>query len=85
MYDTRLHSDHDAKDEQKRKDFMAQKYEKKRWYQAPTDAMLQDARVQNDTQAGKKNDKPLKTLLGHNATRLVVSDSHVVGYVTNKR
>ena len=37
----------DSKDEIQLRDYLTQKYEKKRWYQAPTDALAETARVMN--------------------------------------
>jgi len=62
---------------------MAAKYEKKRWYVAPTDSMLGEARKQN-TIPEKKPDqtRPLRTLGGHIPNLIVqssqVSDSSVI-------
>ncbi len=44
---------------------MSQKYEKKRWYVAPTEAMHEEARKQN-TPAAKPDTKSIRTLVGNN-------------------
>ena len=83
LHDTRSHTEPDSKDELKVRDFMAAKYEKKRWYVAPTDSMLGEARKQN-TIPEKKPDqtRPLRTLGGHIPNLIVqssqVSDSSVI-------
>lgn len=66
----------ESKDENKRKDFMSQKYEKKRWYVAPTESMYEDARQQNTPipQPGK----PIKNLVGNNLPKLVVHPNNQV-------
>lgn len=38
----------DTKDEIKLRDYLTQKYEKKRWYQAPTDDLVEAAKVMNN-------------------------------------
>ena len=42
------------------RDFLAQKYEKKRWYVAPTEAMLEEAKRMNVPEHVET--KPLKSL-----------------------
>ncbi|XP_067948001.1 arf-GAP domain and FG repeat-containing protein 1-like isoform X2 [Watersipora subatra] len=37
----------DTKDEIKLRDYLTQKYERKRWYQAPTDSLAEEAKVMN--------------------------------------
>ncbi|ELT97325.1 hypothetical protein CAPTEDRAFT_225407 [Capitella teleta] len=74
LYDNRSHSEPDSKDENKVKDFMCQKYEKKRWYVAPTDSMHQEAKKRN-TPAKQNDTKPLRTLVGPNMPSLIVQNS----------
>jgi hypothetical protein len=50
------------KDENKIKDFMAMKYEKKRYYVAPTEAMMAEARQQNTPPKTEPQTKPLRSL-----------------------
>jgi len=47
MHDGRLPMGHDKRDESRMRDVMAQRYEKKRWYVQPTDAMYEEARRLN--------------------------------------
>ena len=47
LYDSRKNPEPDSKDENKIRDFMINKYEKKRWYCAPTETMHEDARKMN--------------------------------------
>ena len=61
LYDTRSHMEPDSKDESKIRDFMTQKYEKKRWYVAPTEAMHEEARKSN-TPAAKSDNKTNRPL-----------------------
>lgn len=70
LYDSKNHIEMDTKDENKRRDFMMQKYEKKRYYVAPTDTMHEEARIHN-TPVPKDEPKQLKSLAG-NVPRLVV-------------
>ena len=57
---------------------MVQKYENKRFYVAPTEAMREEARRMNDAALSKQpQTKPLRALLGENATKLVVGNSQV--------
>ena len=71
LYDSRSHMEPDSKDETKIKDFMCQKYEKKRWYVAPTETMHEEARKLN-TPEKKETTKPLRTLVGDNVPGLKV-------------
>lgn len=50
LYDGRTSIEPNTKDEQKLRDFMSHKYEKKRWYVAPTEALHEDARRMNSTE-----------------------------------
>lgn len=47
LHDGRPPVGHDTKDESRMRDVMAQRYEKKRWYVQPTDAMYEEARRLN--------------------------------------
>ena len=51
LYDSRTNPEPDSKDEVKIRDFMVNKYEKKRFYVAPTETMHEDARKGNMTSA----------------------------------
>lgn len=52
---------------------MVQKYEHKRWYVAPTEAMKEEAKRANEAALNSKPQvKPLRSLLGENAPKLVV-------------
>ena len=63
LYDMRSHMEPDSKDENKIRDFMSQKYEKKRWYVAPSESMYEEARTMN-TPAIKTDNKP-KRMIGN--------------------
>ena len=56
----------ESRDEQKKKDFMVQKYERKRWYVAPQQVSA------NNTSQSTPEPKPLKQLLGENAPTISV-------------
>ena len=57
---------------------MAQKYERKRYYVAPTEAMKEEAKRMNESSVSKTpGTKPLKSLLGENAPRLQVGSNQV--------
>ncbi|XP_013419702.1 arf-GAP domain and FG repeat-containing protein 1 isoform X2 [Lingula anatina] len=71
LYDARSTPEFNHKDEQKIKDFMVQKYEKKRWYVAPTESMKEEAKQLN-TVSRDDGTKPLRTLVGSNAPKLVI-------------
>ncbi|KAL8563477.1 hypothetical protein ACOMHN_011956 [Nucella lapillus] len=76
LYDNRTWPEPDSRDEQRVRDFMVQKYENKRFYVAPTEAMREEARRMNDTALSRQpQTKPLRALLGENATRLVVGNN----------
>lgn len=47
LYDARTSIEPNTKDEQKLRDFMSHKYEKKRWYVAPTEGFHEEARRMN--------------------------------------
>ena len=51
LYDPQLGLEPDSKDGEKIKDFMAQKYEKKRFYVAPTESVREAAKQANMTAA----------------------------------
>lgn len=74
LYDNRLGNQSESRDELKVKEFMAQKYERKRYYVAPTDSMKDEARRMNESGAASKPPvtRPLKSLLGENAPKLLV-------------
>ncbi|XP_033760735.1 arf-GAP domain and FG repeat-containing protein 1-like isoform X1 [Pecten maximus] len=75
LYDSRSGPEPDAREEQKVKDFMIQKYERKRFYVAPTEAMKEEAKQMNEAAMNKQpQTKPLKSLLGNNAPSLVVQN-----------
>ena len=59
----------ETRDEQKIKDFMAQKYERKRWYIPPQQVTA------NSTTQSAPEPKPLKQLLGENAPTVTVQVS----------
>ncbi|XP_062566065.1 uncharacterized protein LOC134228425 isoform X2 [Saccostrea cucullata] len=76
LYDSQKdQAEPDSRDEQKIKDFMAQKYERKRWYQAPTEAMKEEARQVNESATNRNvPTRPLKTILGDKTPKLVVQN-----------
>ena len=59
----------ESRDEQKIKDFMVQKYERKRWYIPPQQVPT------NNTSQSTPEPKPLKQLLGENAPAVSVQVS----------
>ena len=73
LYDNRSHLDLDSKDENKIKDFMAQKYEKKRYYVAPTETMYAECRKQNSTAAETTTKKSSIANLSMNRHKTQVS------------
>lgn len=57
---------------------MIQKYENKRFYVAPTEAMREEAKRTNEAALSKQpQTKPLRSLLGENATKLTVGTTQV--------
>jgi len=73
LHDDRLGAQAESRDESKVKDFMTQKYERKRFYVAPTDSMKEEARRMNEAGSAKTPaTRPLKSLLGDNAPKLQV-------------
>jgi Arf-GAP domain and FG repeat-containing protein 1 len=80
LYDNRTWPEPDSRDEQRVRDFMVQKYENKRFYVAPTDALLEEAKRMNEAALNKApQTKPLRTLLGSDATKLIVQHNQVRG------
>nr|XP_022288320.1 arf-GAP domain and FG repeat-containing protein 1-like isoform X1 [Crassostrea virginica] len=76
LYDSKKdQAEPDSRDEQKIKDFMAQKYERKRWYQAPTESMKEEARQVNEAATNRQPPtRQLKTLLGEKTPQLVIQN-----------
>ena len=72
-----MSSQSESREENKVKDFMSQKYERKRWYVAPNESLQERARKLNESVITKQQTKPLKSLLGENAPRLVVGNNQV--------
>ncbi|VDH91016.1 Arf-GAP domain and FG repeats-containing protein 1 [Mytilus galloprovincialis] len=73
LYDNRSGAEPDSRDEQKVKDFMVQKYERKRYYVAPTEAMKTEAKQVNESSMNKQTTtKPLRALLGEKGPSLIV-------------
>lgn len=62
----------ESRDEQKIKDFMVQKYERKRWYIPPQQVTT------NNTSQSTPEPKPLKHLLGENTPAVAVQVSSKV-------
>ena len=77
LYDSQAWPEPDSRDEQRVRDFMVQKYENKRWYVAPTESMKEEARRMNEVSVNKPSTKPLRTLLGDNAPKLVIENHQV--------
>lgn len=78
LYDSRSGTEPDSREEQKVRDFMVQKYERKRFYVAPTEAMKDNARQMNEASLNKQpTTKPLKSLLGENVPKLRVHSNQV--------
>lgn len=85
LYDERQGTQTESRDESKVKDFMAQKYERKRYYVAPTETMKEEAKRMNESAISKQpGTRPLKSLLGENAPRLQVSQSQVKDGIFSK-
>jgi len=51
----------DARDEVKMREIMTQRYEKKRWYVQPSDAMYEEARKQNASVVATTSKQSLST------------------------
>ena len=64
MWDSPAAAEPESKEEQKVKDFLARKYERKTWY---------SSRPKPKPQSSEPEVKPLKTLLGENSPAVVVS------------
>lgn len=78
LYDSRTWPEPDSRDEQRVRDYMVQKYENKRWYVAPTEAMKEEAKRINEAALNSKPQvKPLRSLLGENASKLTVGAAPV--------
>ncbi|XP_059159549.1 arf-GAP domain and FG repeat-containing protein 1-like [Physella acuta] len=78
LYDSRSWPEPDSRDEQRVRDYMVQKYENKRWYVAPTEAMKEEAKRTNEAALNSKPQvKPLRSLLGENASKLTVGAAPV--------
>ena len=73
-YDSQLAPEFNVKDELRMREMMSQRYDKKRWYVQPTDAMYEEARQQNMTASLAKTQaaKPLTVLVGSNVAPLSV-------------
>ena len=64
---------------------MIQKYERKRYYVAPTDTMKAEAKTSNETAMNKQSTtRPLKTLLGEKAQNIVIGQNEEVNLVYEK-
>ncbi|CAC5393873.1 AGFG1 [Mytilus coruscus] len=85
LYDNRSGAEPDSRDEQKVKDFMIQKYERKRYYVAPTDAMKTEAKQANEASMNKQTTtKPLRALLGEKGPSLIVHQNDQSPKITLK-
>jgi len=73
-YDSQLAPEFNVKDELRMREMMSQRYDKRRWYNEPTEAMYDDARQQNMTSASARTaaTKPLTLLVGGNVAPLNV-------------
>lgn len=69
LWNSSMPAEPETRDEQKIKDFMAQKYERKRWYIPPQQVTA------NSTTQSAPEPKPLKQLLGENAPTVTVQVS----------
>lgn len=77
-FDSRMAPEIDSKDEGRMREAMCLRYDKKRWYVQPTDAMYNDARGQNVTASTAKSSggvKPLTLLVG-NSTASAAAAQH---------
>lgn len=68
-FDSRMAPEIDTKDENRMREMMSLRYDRKRWYVQPTDAMYEEARHQNETSSTAKlpptgTAKPLTLLVG---------------------
>ncbi|CAF1581184.1 unnamed protein product [Didymodactylos carnosus] len=69
LYDSNAGFSPDPKDTERFKEFLSQKYERKRWYVAPTEAVKQKARADTNALLEKTNNGNAKT--STNSTALV--------------
>ncbi|XP_078612511.1 uncharacterized protein LOC144882541 isoform X1 [Branchiostoma floridae x Branchiostoma japonicum] len=74
LYDSRSQGMPESRDEQRVKDFMINKYEKRRWYVSPSE-IPPPTPPSSTSSASTPETKPLKTLLGDNTPNLVVQNS----------
>ncbi|XP_077987713.1 uncharacterized protein LOC144442282 isoform X2 [Glandiceps talaboti] len=76
LWDARSQAEPESRDEQKVKDFMSQKYERKRWYIAPEQAaILASQKLQQQQNASSVPEaKPLKTFLGKDPAPIQVQN-----------
>ncbi|XP_078695055.1 uncharacterized protein LOC144923997 isoform X1 [Branchiostoma floridae x Branchiostoma belcheri] len=74
LYDSRSQGMPESRDEQRVKDFMINKYEKRRWYVSPSE-IPPPTPPSSTSSASTPETKPLKTLLGDNTPNLVVHNS----------
>ncbi|XP_066266642.1 arf-GAP domain and FG repeat-containing protein 1-like isoform X1 [Branchiostoma lanceolatum] len=74
LYDSRSQGMPESRDEQRVKDFMINKYEKRRWYVSPSE-IPPPTPPSSASSASTPETKPLKTLLGENTPNLVVQNS----------
>ncbi|CAH1781941.1 unnamed protein product [Owenia fusiformis] len=73
LYDSRSGAEPDSRDENKVKEFMSQKYEKKRWYVAPNESMKEEAKHMNQAAIDNKADTKSIRTIAPNAPKLVVN------------
>ena len=78
LWNSTQHAEPESRDEQKIKDFMVQKYERKRWYIPP-----QQVSNSNSSQAAPEP-KPLKQLLGENTPSVSVQVSTNEHFLVNQ-
>lgn len=83
LFDSRMSVDFDTRDENRMREAMSQRYDRKRWYVQPTDAMYEEARRQNETASTQKPGsapaKPLTSLVGSNIPALSLQSDKVHG------
>ena len=72
LYDSRI--EFDTKDEGRMREAMSQRYDRKRWYVQPSEALYEEARRQNETSSTTKSApaKPLTMLVGAHVPPLSV-------------
>lgn len=81
-YDGNPPVESESKDEQRIKDFMAMKYERKRWYVDPSSATFKSQPLppqQISSPPPLPDSRPLTTLVGNNVKPLVVQTNNQVG------